>query len=199
MKCNSMEHKIEQGTKEWDELRKGRVTGTRLKQVMSASSDKLIYEMIAEKYETLAGYQSDDMSAGTLKEPWAISDYEKLTGQVVREVGFISKGTDVGLSPDGLIGDSKAIEVKSPGIAKHIEYIIGNKIPSEYKWQVVHYFLVIDDLMELDFISYNPNFPLKELHVVSVKREELEEDIQKAKEKLEKFLVKYNETLLKLL
>jgi predicted phage-related endonuclease len=194
-----MEHELEQGTDEWNEIRKGRVTGTRLKQVMSTTSDKLIYEMIAEKYETLAGYQSDDMSAGTLKEPWAISDYEKLTGQKVREVGFISKGSDVGLSPDGLIGESKAIEVKSPGIAKHIEYIVCDKIPAEYKWQVVHYFVVIDQLKELDFISYNPNFPLKELHIVNIKREDLESDIQKAKEKLEKFLLKYNETLLKLL
>lgn len=194
-----MEHSIEQGTAEWNELRKGRVTGTRLKQVMSATSNKLIYEMIAEKYETLAGYTSDDMSAGTLKEPWAISDYEALTGQKVREVGFISKGSDIGISPDGLIGQYKAIEVKSPGIAKHIEYIICDKIPAEYKWQVVHYFLVIDDLKELDFISYNPSFPLKELHIVNVKREELLEDIQKAQEKLAKFILKYNETLLKLL
>lgn len=192
-------HEAEQGTQEWLDLRKGRITGTRLKQVMGKDSSKLIYEMIAEKYKKEESYQSDAMSIGVLHEPWAIDQYEVETGQKVTEVGFITKGENIGLSPDGMVGKKKAIEVKSPSLAKHIEYIVNDKLPAEYKWQVVHYFVVIDDLKELDFISYNPDFPLKELHVVNVTREALTDEIKNAQEKLEKFIEKYNQTIINLL
>lgn len=192
-------HEAEQGTQEWLDLRKGRITGTRLKQVMGKDSSKLIYEMIAEKYKKEESYQSDAMSIGVLHEPWAIDQYEVETGQKVTEVGFITKGENIGLSPDGMVGKKKAIEVKSPSLAKHIEYIVNDKLPAEYKWQVVHYFVVIDDLKELDFISYNPDFPLKELHIVNVTREALTDEIKNAQEKLEKFIEKYNQTIINLL
>ena len=98
-----------------------------------------------------------------------------------------------------MVGKKKAVEVKCPSLQKHIEYIVKDSIPAEYKWQIVHYFIVIEDLEELDFLSYHPNFPLKELHIVNVKRSELEKDIAAAKEKLETFLKKYNQTLANLL
>lgn len=190
---------IEQGSKAWTEIRKGRITGTRLKEVMGRASSKLIYEMIAEKYEEKEDYQTSEMSYGVLKEPWAIDKYEELTGQKVTTVGFITRGENLGLSPDGLVGKKKAIEVKCPCLQKHIEYIVKDEIPSEYKWQVVHYFVVIDDLDFLDFITYHPKFTLREIHVVTVSRAEFEKEIMEAKEKIAQFLEKYNQTLAKLL
>lgn len=190
---------IEQGTPEWYEARKGRITGTKLKDVVGKTPDKLIYEMIAELYETKGNYQSEEMSTGILREQWAIDEYQDKTGQIVKEGGFIEKGEYIGLSPDGLVGEKKAIEVKSPGLQKHIEYIIKNKLPSEYKWQVVHYFVVIDELEEVDFISYNPNLEGKTLHIITIKREDLEEEIEEAKMKIEKFIQKYNQVLSELL
>ena len=194
-----MNHEIEQGTPEWSAARIGKVTGTRLKQVMGKTSDALIYEMIAERYQATEEYQNGAMAEGTLREPWAIDAYEEETGQKVTPVGFISKGDDIGLSPDGLIGKKKGIEVKSPSLSKHIEYIIKNKLPSEYKWQVVHYFIVIDELEEVDFVTYHPDFPPKELHIINVKRVDIQDDILLAQEKLAKFLEKYNQTLTQLL
>lgn len=190
---------VQQGSQEWLELKRGRVTGTRLKEVMGKKADSLMYEMIAEKYEPVEDYQSSEMSNGVLWEPWAIDKYQEVTGQIVKEVGFITKGEDIGLSPDGLIGEKKAIEVKSPSLKKHIEYIVSNKLPAEYKWQVVHYFLVIDELESLDFVSYNPKFPLKELHIVTVTKADLADEILQAAEKLQAFLKKYNQTLANLL
>lgn len=192
-------HSVQQGSQEWLELKRGRVTGTRLKEVMGKKPDGLMYELIAERYEPVEDYQSSEMSNGVLWEPWAIDKYQEMTGQIVKEVGFITKGDDIGLSPDGLIGEKKAIEVKSPSLKKHIEYLVSNKLPAEYKWQIVHYFLVIDELESLDFVSYNPKFPLKELHIVTVTRADLEKEILEAKEKLAQFLEKYNQTLANLL
>lgn len=155
--------------------------------------------MIAENYEKEDNYQSKEMSEGVLKEPWAIDKYEEETGQKVTTVGFVTLGESLGLSPDGLVGKKKAIEVKCPGLQKHIEYIIKDKIPAEYKWQVVHYFVVMDDLEEVDFITYHPKFPLKEIHIVNVKRTDLEKEILEAKDKIAQFLEKYNQTLAQLL
>src|SRR3990167_3681731 len=193
-----MIHEIEQGSQAWYNLRNGRITSTRLKEVIGRTSSKLIYEMIAEKYEAKENYQSSEMSEGVLKEPWAIDKYEEETGQKVTMVGFITKGEDLGLSPDGLIGKKKGVEVKCPSLSKHIEYVVKDAIPAEYKWQVVHYFVVIDELEELDFVTYHPKFSLKEIHIVNVKRTELEEEIKEAKEKIAMFLEKYNQTLAKL-
>lgn len=198
MKSNSMTHDTQQGSPEWLQLRRGRITGTTLKQVMGKDSSKLIYEMIAEPYEKEGNYQSDAMALGNLHEPWAIEAYEKETGSKVESVGFITKGEMLGLSPDGMVGKTKAIEVKSPGLAKHIEYIVKNKLPSEYKWQVVMYFIIIDGLQELDFVSYHPKYH-KEVHIINITRESLTEDIMNAQEKLEKFIEKYNQTVMKLL
>lgn len=194
-----MIHEIEQGTKAWHDLRKGRITGTRLKEVMGRTSSKLIYEMIAEQYEDKESYQTSEMSDGVLKEPWAIDKYEEETGQKVTSIGFVTLGDNLGLSPDGLVGKKKAVEVKCPGLAKHIEYIINDRLPAEYKWQVVHYFIVLEELEEVDFITYHPKFPLKEVHIVNVKRTDLEAEIMEAKETIAKFLEKYNQTLAKLL
>lgn len=198
MKSNSMTHDTQQGSPEWLELRRGRITGTTLKQVMGKDSSKLMYEMIAEPYEKSTSYQSDAMALGNLHEPWAIELYEKETGSRVETVGFITEGKMLGLSPDGLVGKTKAIEVKSPGLAKHIEYIVRNKLPSEYKWQVVMYFIIIDGLQELDFVSYHPKYH-KEIHIINITRESLTEDIMNAQEKLAKFEEKYNQTVMKLL
>lgn len=196
-----MIHKVDQGSQAWLDLKKGRITGTRLKQVMGKDSGKLLCELIAEKYESIESYQSPEMSDGVLKESWAIDAYQEKTGQIVREIGFITKGEDLGLSPDGLIGEKKAIEVKCPSLTKHIEYLLlakNNKIPVEYKWQVTHYFVVIDELEELDFVSHHPKFPT-ELSIVTVKRSEIEEDIKEAKAKIETFLKKYNQAIAELL
>lgn len=192
-------HDVQQGSVEWLELKRGRVTGTRLKEVMGKKPDSLMYEMIAERYETAEDFQSSEMSNGVLWEPWAIDKYQEVTGQIVKEVGFITEGDDIGLSPDGMVGEKKAIEVKSPSLKKHIEYIVSNKLPAEYKWQVVHYFLVIDDLESLDFVSYNPKFPLKELHILTVTKADLADEILQATEKLQSFLKKYNQTISNLL
>jgi hypothetical protein len=67
-----------------------------------------------------------------------------------------------------------------------VKYLLEDKIPDEYKWQVVNYFIVMEDLEWLDFIIYNPDVSSKipSLHVINIKREELEEDIEKAENKL---------------
>ena len=47
----------------------------------------------------------------------------------------------------------------------------------------------MDDLEELDFIIYNPDVSaeIKSLHIINVKRADLQKDIDKANKRLEEF------------
>ena len=97
------------------------------------------------------------------------------------------------MSPDGIIlnGEEivKAIEIKAPEIKNSIKYWMENKIPDEYYWQIIHYFIVIDTLESIDFLVCNPDIEddFFRLKVKTITREELKEDIEKAKEELVSF------------
>ena len=70
-----------------------------------------------------------------------------------------------------------------------------DKIPNEYLWQVVHYFIVIDTLEELDFIVFNPNYIKsdKQLWIKNIKRSDLKEEIERAEKDLKQFREKWLE------
>lgn len=129
---------FEQGTKEWYEARAGRITGTRLKSVMSSKKETretLIFTMIYEKIAPLQDvYQSGTMERGHTIE----AVVKELYKEDVTNVGFI-KRTDnefLGISPDGIIIDKvgetkdgeiiirKAIEVKGPLGTNFVRYWI---------------------------------------------------------------------------
>lgn len=186
---------ITQGTNEWLEARKGVVTGTGLKKVMGSQHKKYIAELIAETYEDTESYTSDAMLDGNMLEPWAIDMFELETGKRVRQ-GLFYKDGDVGLSPDGVIGKDahEAVEAKCPELKEHIHTIITNQVPSQYKWQIVHYFVVLKELKTLYFVSYHPTFH-KKIHIIEVTRESLADDIEKAEKKLKKFLEEYNQAI----
>lgn len=203
---------FEQGTKEWYEARAGRITGTRLKSVMSSKTETretLIFTMIYEKIAPLQDvYQSGTMERGHTIE----AVVKELYKEDVTNVGFI-KRTDnefLGISPDGIIIDKvgetkdgeiiirKAVEVKGPLGTNFVRYWIEGKIPSEYLWQVVHYFVVIDTLQSLDFIIHNPEpYDARvRTKIITVTREELKEKIIMAECAIAEFLALYNKYLL---
>lgn len=94
----------------------------------------------------------------------------------------------------------KAVEIKSPEAKNFVRYAIEGGIPDEYLWQVVHYFVVIDELEELDFIVYNPEIldpNLRQL-TVNVTRGEMSERISEAKEKIASFRLEWVDAMKKL-
>lgn len=66
---------------------------------------------------------------------------------------------------------------------------ISPSISDEYFWQVVHYFVVFDDLECLDFVACNPDMydEYFRKRTITVTRQDLQESIDLAKEALEKF------------
>lgn len=170
---------IEQGTHEWLKLRQGKVTGTRLDDVMGtpAARLKLISELIAEEgTESVKVMRpTPEMERGSAEEAFAVKEFEKQTGKKVDKVTMlISDEFDwFGLSPDGMIKDSnnkftEQIEVKSPNSATMIMYRMincseGSKksflgIPLDYKWQVVAAFIMNSDLQRMNFVVYDARF-----------------------------------------
>lgn len=213
MQTNIKISTAEQWTTEWLSERAWKITGTRLGDTLptygkngneTETSRKkrmnLIYELIAEKLAPLPEvYTSFWMDRGKEMEEIV----KKIYGEKIENVGFVSR-TDVDwfwISPDGIIRDengriTRAVEIKSPAPKTAIKYILDDKIPEEYFWQVVHYFIVFDDLEELDFIVYNPDFYAEELRIKTIKvtRAELAEKIEYAKMELAEFRAMWQAT-----
>jgi hypothetical protein len=162
-------HNIEQRSEAWYEARCGRVTGTRfVNLVAKESTDRwkdlitnIACEIITGKVEEI-GYVSQAMEDGIEMEPEARAVYVALTGIELTTPGFVIPDEEhkyhewVGCSPDGLaLGLEKGLEIKCPTMKTHYEYIIGNRLPPEYKNQVQGS-LFVTGLKSWDFMSYVP-------------------------------------------
>lgn len=199
-------HNIEQGSDEWHQIRKGKITGTYLKAIMGTprARQEAIYEMIAERLTT--GIESETsfenaMDRGTRLEPDAISMFEFETNLKVERTGFCEDDTNplIANSPDGLIGEDEAIEVKCLEGKKHIKAWLTNEVPEDYQWQVVQYFVVNPKLKKLYFVNYHPDIPVHPLHIIEVTRKQVEDKILLAKEAEGVFLKEVEVELSKLI
>lgn len=184
---------IEQGTDQWHHIRKGKITGTTLKAIMGTAKARqdAIYEIVAERLTV--GVDTDyenPMDRGLRLEPDAISMFELETGKSVERVGFATddENESISNSPDGLIGDDEAIEVKCMGGKNHVKMWLTNEIPDDYQWQVVQYFVVNPELKKLYFVGYHPDIPAHPLHIIEVSRDQMLEKMGKAREAQETFL-----------
>ena len=144
------------------------------------------------------------MAKGSEAEEFAINEYELKTGEITERVGICVNDKYDWLinSPDRLIETDgryrKAVEVKCPNNETHIKYIRDGGIPAEYEAQILSYFLVNDDLEELDFVSYCPDISAEQyrLMIITVKRDNL--NLESAMESLLKFYEKWQSELKRL-
>lgn len=199
---------IEQGSPEWTKARLETISGTRLGDAIGtpAKQESLMNILIAEKLtgEAKSTYINEAMERGIEAEEHAIEEYEELTGEVVEKVGLCISEEYPWLvnSPDGLVKKgkkySKAVEVKCPNTDTLIGYVRKGGIPKEYQPQVMSYFLVNEDLEELDFVVYDPRIQAEQFRLVitNVKRKDL--PLKEAKEDLLKFWEKYQAELQRL-
>ena len=158
---------IEQGTQEWLDVRKGVITGSRFKDIVtpakaeqSKSSKSYMYELIAERMgATVSFFQNEHMQRGNELEPDARTAYEFIKDVTVNEVGFcLHDNKLIGVSPDGLIGEDGGIEIKCPKETTHISYLDNGGLPLIYKPQVQGSMWVTGRKW-WDFMSYHPVLP----------------------------------------
>lgn len=194
-----------QGSEEWENSRKGRITGTKLADlvVKRGFGRKLgFYSLLADKLAVDDSGASDDpMERGHDLEQTAIDLFSEKTGKKVERVGLClsDKNENIALSPDGLIkvkGKYKeAVEVKALSASRHLQAMFENKIPSEYEFQVLQYFIVCEDLQTLYFVFYDPRITAKPIFWLEARREDLLEDIEAYTEYQEKVLKELDECL----
>lgn len=175
--------------KQWLEARKGKITGTRLADVISKTNAKKIgfYEIIAERLsvseEDFDGYIPNEtaMERGTRMQTYAIDRFKKETGKKVDETKIIWSRDDdenIAISPDGVISATEAIETKCLSSARHVEAYLTKEVPNEYKYQCYQYFIVNDKLKTLYFVFYDTRLPAIQYFVMEINRKDIKDEIE---------------------
>jgi putative phage-type endonuclease len=160
---------IIQGSDEWKALRLGKVTASRVADVVaktksgySASRANYMAQLIAERLtNTVAdAYTNAAMQHGTETEPEARAAYEFYQGVAVKEVAFVPhpKIDQAGCSPDGLVDEDGLVEIKAPQTATHLETLLGQAVPGKYITQI-QFQLACTGRKWADFVSYDPRMP----------------------------------------
>jgi putative phage-type endonuclease len=160
---------MEQQTNEWFTARLGKVTASRVADVIaktktgySTSRDNYMAQLICERLTGQKGesFTNAAMEHGTLTEPLARSAYENSRNLLVKEVGFINhpRIEMSGASPDGLVADDGLVEIKCPNTATHIDTLLSGKVPTKYITQMQWQMLCCQRKW-CDFVSFDNRLP----------------------------------------
>lgn len=167
----------------WMAARRGKITGTRLKDIITKRGNgkkKGYYELIAERIAVEADSENP-MERGLRLEEEAIARFQVETGKEVDTSLIIWQRDDcesIAISPDGFIGETEAVEVKCLSSASHIEAWLTKAVPSEYVDQVMQYFCVNDKLETVYSVFFDPRIPAKDYFVIETKRENVQETVE---------------------
>lgn len=157
---------VEQGSDAWISLRLGKVTASRIADVMAkgrgnaeaASRRNYRAQLVAERLtgQVADSFVSYEMQWGTEHEPAARECYEFLKSVTVEQVAFADhpKFKMAGASPDGL-PPGGLLEIKCPNTATHIDMLTTGKIDSKYIKQM-QFQMACTDAPWCDFVSYDP-------------------------------------------
>lgn len=173
-------HDILQGTTEHAALRLGRVTASRVADVIAKGKNgepsagrknylaEIAIERLTGKYGT--HYSSAPMAHGNVAEPESRSFYAFDTDHGVLNGGFyVHDGIEMfGASPDGRIGEEGSgqglCEFKNPLTATHIENLLGKKISGRYQTQMQSQ-LSCSGREWVDHVSFDVDMPVSMRYV----------------------------------
>lgn len=161
---------LTQGSDAWIRARAGKVTASRIADVMakiktgeSASRRDYKAQIVAEILTGTPqenGFKSAEMQWGNDQEPFARAAYEIATGAMVDQVGLVlhpSIGRGAA-SPDGLVGLDGLVEIKCPKTATHLQYLVDGKVPMHYQPQML-WQMACTERDWCDFASFDPRLP----------------------------------------
>ena len=196
---------MDQRTNSWYAARCGKVTASRIADVMaktrsgpSASRATYMAQLLTERLtgKPTEMFSNAHMEWGTEQEPFARAAYSAKTGELVSEVGFIDHPTiaNAGASPDGVIGEG-LVEYKAPATHTHLEYIFDGKPPQKYLYQM-QFQMSVTGAKFCDFCSFDPRLPEKyQLFIVRIPRDdklisEIETEVRAFLEELDQKIAK---------
>ena len=196
----NMEEVVYQNTLEWKLKRIGKVTASRVKDIMPLKSGK--YSTKRETYlrECVVGrfgvipddiYVSKEMAHGIETEPLARAVYEQLRDLKLGEISEIDiinhpSIPNFSASPDGLVGSEGMLEIKCPTSQTHLEYILDGVVPDEYVYQMATQ-LACSGRKWVDFFSFDNRIPNDKLHHFLIRYERDESLIKEIEYEVIKF------------
>jgi putative phage-type endonuclease len=176
---------MEQRSPEWFAARLGKVTASRVADVIArtktgwgASRANYAAQLVAERLTgaVAESYTNAAMQWGCDYEAEARRAYAFYRDAEVTEEAFANHPTIAmaGASPDGLIGDDGLLELKCPNTATHIQTLLGGTVPEKYITQMT-FQMACTGRQWCDFASYDPRLPESmRLFVKRVERDEAE-------------------------
>ena len=178
---------VQQGSEEWKTLRLGKITASRVSQVMGKSRQNFLAIIAAERISKQAeSFTNAAMQWGVDTEPFAREAYEARNGVKVVQVGFCLHPTikEAGASPDGLVGDDGLIEIKCPNTSTHVGTLIDQKAPTKYIPQM-QFQMACTGRQWCDFVSFDPRI---EQSFFQIRVERDNEYIEKIEKEVSEFL-----------
>jgi putative phage-type endonuclease len=158
---------IEQGSIEWRQLRAGKVTASRIADLIaknktgySTSRENYMTELVIERFGVLNdSFTNTAMQHGTDTEPYARHEYATKNNVMVDEVDFVNhpKIIMAGASPDGIVGEG-LLEIKCPNSATHFNYLLAGAVPEKYKPQMA-WQMACTGAKWCDFVSFDNRVP----------------------------------------
>lgn len=161
---------IEQRSEDWFAARLGKVTASKVKDVMakgrggapSATRQNYMMQLLCERLtgKREEGFTSAAMQRGTELESLARAAYEIRTGNIVDETGCFSHSKIDGFmaSPDGLVGSVGLIECKCPNTATHVATLQSGRHDPQYDWQMLAQ-MACAERDWVDFVSFDDRLP----------------------------------------
>lgn len=160
---------MEQRSPEWFAARLGKVTASRVSDIMaktktgpSASRANYAAQIVAERLtgKGEASFSNAAMQWGTDNEADARVAYVFWNDADVTEVGFVDHPhiCMAGASPDGMVDADGLVEIKCPNTATHIETLLGSTVPGKYATQM-QWQMACTGRAWCDFVSFDPRLP----------------------------------------
>lgn len=161
---------MEQGSPEWITARVGKVTASRVADVIArtksgyaTSRANYMTELAIEQIVGLPAEQfvSEDMLKGSEREPFARAAFTFEEGYSVEEVGFIEHPfiPMSGASPDGYVGSEELLEIKCPKVATHIDTLLSEAVPAKHMPQIT-WQAACTRRMSCHYVSFHPDLPI---------------------------------------
>ena len=202
-----MTEKIKQGSDAWFQSRMGRVTASRVADVIaktktgySASRENYMAQLVVERLTNTQAesFTNAAMQWGTDQEPFARAAYELKMGVMVDETGLVDHPTIpmAGASPDGLVGEDGLVEIKCPNTATHIDTLLTQTVPAKYITQM-QFQMACTGRQWCDFVSFDPRMPAKaQIFVKRVLRDDV--FIREVESEIKKFLAEVSAKVIQL-
>jgi len=177
---------MDQRSKEWHEKRMGSIGASTIATLFVKQKEEYrllgkggvtylktkVEELIFKEFPTLTG---EAMDWGNDHEDEARTEYSRISGNEVEEVGFVEPFEGCHASPDGQIGADGLVEIKCPFKAdNHTGYVKKGKAPKNYQFQMLHQ-LYCTRRKWCDFVSFDPRLPKDHPDRLWIKRYTTEE------------------------